>query len=138
MSTCRTNFIMNMKRIIVLEGINGSGKTTQILALKKHLEQFLNVLVVSDKNTRIMQSIADISSFNQMTQALIYLSCCSENINKISSSNADIVLYDRYFLSTLVYQNDVSSYVLSTVNGKIENFNNVYPNVTIFLHLTGL
>lgn len=128
---------MTKPKIIVLEGVNGCGKTTQINELKKHFSS-RKVLIVAEKNTRIMtaiNAIGGIESFNQMTQALIYLACRSENLNQINNSDAEIVLYDRYFLSTCVYQNLVSSSLISLINLAIESFSKLKPNLTIFLHL---
>ena len=128
---------MSKPKIIVLEGVNGCGKTTQINSLKKYFSP-RKVLIVAEKNTRIMtavNAIGGIESFNQMTQALIYLACRSENLSQINNSDAEIVLYDRYFLSTCVYQNLVSSGLISLINLAIESFSKLKPNLTIFLHL---
>lgn len=128
---------MTKPKIVVLEGVNGCGKTTQIELLKKQLPH-LNVLVVAEKSTRIMtgvDAVGGIDTFNQMSQALIFLASRSENLSIIKNSGVDIVLYDRYFLSTCVYQNQVNSSLISLINLGIENFAKLKPDLTIFLHL---
>jgi len=73
--------------LIVLEGINGAGKTTLIEELKKHYD-----FKVYKEPRHLVQNIKDLLHWRETTGQWL--------LNKWQN---DIVLLDRYTLSTLIY-----------------------------------
>jgi dTMP kinase len=100
---------------ITLEGIEGSGKTTQINHLCRFLENKNHECVITREpgGTEIGKKIRSIlldpknKDMEPMTELLLYFSDRAQHINQIVNpalSEGKTVICDRYFDATLVYQ----------------------------------
>ncbi|MDO4281149.1 MAG: dTMP kinase [Peptococcaceae bacterium] len=98
-------------RLIVLEGIDGSGKGTQLELLRAKLARAGREVVLTREPSEsavgklIRQALADASQFDEATMALLF---AADRIEHIKAMRADldagkIVLCDRYILSSLAY-----------------------------------
>ncbi len=103
-----------MSLFITFEGVEGSGKTTQVKLLQHYLEsKGLHLLVSKEPGgTEVGEKIREILLHNKMninpyTEVLLYLASRSENtVNLIMPAlqSKKIVIVDRYSDSTLAYQ----------------------------------
>jgi dTMP kinase len=118
---------MYKKPIIVFEGIEGSGKSTQInnvaLFLKKKKISFLKLREPggSYNSEKIRNLILNQKSkFNNKTDLLLYLAARSENIDIIKKNmKKKIILLDRFIDSTIAYQHygmGIDLKIINTIN----------------------
>jgi len=126
---------MYKKPLIVFEGIEGSGKTTQInyvakLLRKKKLKFIKLREPGGSKNSEMIRKIIlnNKSNFNKKTDLLLYLASRSENIEKIISKNykKKIILIDRFIDSTIAYQHfgmGISKNIIVILNNFLVNKN---------------
>lgn len=103
---------------IVLEGIDGSGKSTQIQLLKENLEnKGYNVTVVEEPtNSDIGQIIRErlkdpeaVEKVHQKINALLFAADRLTHAKLIDNAKHDsenIIISDRSYLSSIAYQND--------------------------------
>ena len=108
-------------KFIVIEGIDGSGKTTQINQLSKWINQTNlipqnNKLVITKEpgGTKLGESIRSLlldtsreKSPDSITELLLYAADRSQHVNEIirpSLNKGDWVISDRFCGSTLAYQ----------------------------------
>ena len=138
---------MSKYPVILFEGIEGSGKTTQLNYvcnyLKRNKYKFIKIREPGGcKNSeKIRKLILDKkSNFNSTTDLLLYLASRSENIEKIFFKNykKKIILIDRFFYSTFAYQHygmGVNHDVIKKINTYI--LNGFKPDY-IFLHTVKL
>jgi dTMP kinase len=106
---------MAIGKLIALEGPDGSGKTTQIELLEKHLVQ-LGYEVVRTREpggTDISEKIREIildndnSKMSYMCEALLYAASRAQLVNQIikpALKLGKIVICDRFVYSSMVYQ----------------------------------
>ncbi|MBX4267597.1 dTMP kinase [Clostridium estertheticum] len=106
---------MERGRMIVLEGPDGSGKTTQIELLEKHLQDsgYEVVRVREPGGTEISEKIREIILDNDnckmsyMCEALLYAASRAQLVNEVikpALENGKIVICDRFVYSSMVYQ----------------------------------
>lgn len=106
---------MERGRLIVLEGPDGSGKTTQIELLEKYLHKsgYEVVRVREPGGTIISEKIREIILDNDncnmsfMCEALLYASSRAQLVSEVikpALSNGKIVICDRFVYSSMVYQ----------------------------------
>lgn len=103
-----------MKLFIVIDGIDGSGKTTLALMLKKHLEskgkQVFYTSEPSDseygKEIETLLRKKQASSVTKEKWLELFTLDRKENMKKIKTALDEnkIVISDRYYYSTLAYQ----------------------------------
>jgi dTMP kinase len=99
---------------ITFEGIDGSGKTTQLLMTEKYLRQRgLDVLVLREPgSTSLAEKIRKIlldknNSIPLESELLLYLAARADLVQKVIApalKNGKIVLCDRFYDSTTAYQ----------------------------------
>ena len=133
--------------LIIFEGIEGSGKTTQINNVIKELKlkkrSFIKIrepggCINSEKIRRLILNKK--SNFNNLTDLFLYLASRNENIEKILKKNykKKIVLIDRFIFSTIAYQH----YGMGINKNLIEKLNSIIlQNIKpthIFLHTTSM
>ncbi len=140
-------------KFIVIEGIDGSGKTTQINQLSKWLNEANlipenNELVVTREpgGTQLGQSIRslllDTSRENppdSITELLLYAADRSQHVNEIirpSLKKGDWVISDRFCGSTLAYQGFGRKLDIKLIKD-LENIatQGVSPDITFFLDI---
>jgi dTMP kinase len=132
---------------ITLEGIEGSGKTTQIRRLVEFLEN-RGVDCVTTRQpggTRIGENIRSIlldpanSALEPLAELLLYMADRAQHINELirpALKHGKTVVCDRYFDATLVYQGFARG--LSTeLIGQLHQllFDDLKPDVTLLLDL---
>jgi dTMP kinase len=101
--------------LITFEGIDGSGKSTQAVLLKKHLEELglpVNFYrepggtVIGEKIRSILLD-KDHSDMQPLTELFLYLAARAQITAQLISPSLDkgyIVIMDRYLDSTIAYQ----------------------------------
>lgn len=134
--------------LITFEGIDGSGKTTQIALLKKWLEdQGKHVLVCREPGgTDLSETIRAILlnpeiEMNDVTEALLFSAARSQLISETvipALKNDSIVILDRFYDSTTAYQ----GYARGAMDlEKIKNLNAIashglIPDVTFYIKIS--
>ena len=133
---------------ITLEGIEGSGKSTQIL----HVFNFLNklglkcVMTREPGGTRIGRKIRSIlldpesSAMNPAAELLLYTADRVQHIQEIilpMIEGGSIVICDRYFDATLAYQGVARGLDMSLIQDLHKLIcRNLKPDLTFLLDLT--
>ena len=101
---------MSKYPIFVFEGIEGTGKSTQVKSISVYLKKKRVPFIIlrepgGSKNSEKIRKILlnKKSNFNPITDLLLYLASRSENIEKIINKNLykKIILIDRFVYSTL-------------------------------------
>ena len=145
---------MSKKPIIVFEGIEGSGKSSNIKNvanyLKKKNKKFLKIREPGGNNNseKIRKLILNNkSTFNINTDLLLYLAARSENIDLIQKNyGKKIILIDRFVDSTIAYQhygmginikfiNAINQFLLKKIKVNF-TFLNLVNQKNMFLRLT--
>ena len=134
---------------ITMEGPDGSGKSTQIELLKKHLEKrgFEIVITREPGGTNISEAIRNIIlnkeylEMGHITELLLYASARAQLVSEIiipALNKNKIVISDRFIDSSVVYQGIGRNLGIETVY-TINNFavQGLMPDVTIHLDLSG-
>ena len=90
------------KLIVALEGIDGSGKSTVIAALKKIYD--IAVYKRTEKSAFIDQIVSSkLMSRYYMLQVPIYIALSHRNKRKFKTNGENIIFMDRCFLSNICY-----------------------------------
>ena len=132
---------------ITLEGIEGSGKTTQA----KHIVKFLQsrghdcVITREPGGTKIGQKIRAIlldpesKDIDPLTELLLYTADRAQHIKEFVNPNLSAgktVLCDRYFDATVVYQGFARELDIGLINRLHKLiFDDLKPDITILLDL---
>lgn len=129
-------------RFIVLEGVDGSGITTQAAKLAHWLEQFYGKKVLSTKEPSdgpigliLRQALNKrLQGFNSETLALLFAADRIDHINHTilpALENGNDVICDRYLWSSLAYQGrSLNQEWIREINSKA-----IYPDLTIFIRV---
>ena len=130
-------------KLIVLEGIDGSGKGTQIARLTDRLEASGHKVLVTREpsagpiGTLIRQALADASQFDEATMALLFAADRLEHIREMKAHLAagEIVLCDRYVLSSLAYNSQTLplEWILA-LNQEADK--RLHPDLTLYFDLS--
>ena len=134
---------MFKKPLIIFEGIEGSGKSTQIKNvisyLKKKKLKFIRLrepggCVSSEKIRNLILSKK--SRFNPLTDLLLYNAARNENINTIIKNNykKKIIIIDRFIYSTIAYQHYGMGLDLKLINSLNKKILNKIKIDHIFFH----
>ncbi len=118
---------MTKGKFIVLEGIEGVGKTTQIPLLKEYLESndIPVITTLEPGGTKIGQKIREIllnfnlSKMDHITELLLFNAARTQHINEIimpALKKGTWVISDRYSDSTLAYQGYGRGFSNSIIN----------------------
>ena len=130
------------KKIIVFEGIDGSGKTFHLNEVAKYLSKkkikFIKIREPGGtKNSEIIRNIIlnKKSTFKKKTDLLLYLAARNENYENLIKPylNRKVILIDRFIDSTIAYQHygfKINKRVIKELNNFI--LGNLKPNFTFF------
>lgn len=133
---------------ISMEGPDGSGKTTQIDLLKKHLESigYDEILVTREPGgTAISEAVRAVilnpeyKEMSYMTEALLYASARAQLVSEVIKPALDAgkaVISDRFVDSSVVYQGMARGLGIETVYD-INKFaiQGIMPELTVHLDL---
>jgi dTMP kinase len=132
---------------ISLEGIDGSGKTTQINHMVKFLQDHRHNCVITREpgGTRIGEKIRAIlldpesKDMDPLTELLLYTADRAQHIKEFVSpflSAGKTVLCDRFYDATVVYQGFARGLDIGLID-KLHKllFENLKPDITILLDL---
>ena len=131
------------KKIIVFEGIDGSGKTFHLNSIAKFLKKkkirFIQIREPGGSpNSEILRKIIlkNTSTFKKKTDLLLYMAARNENFENIIKSNyrKKVILIDRFIDSTFAYQHygfNISKKIIKDLNKFI--LGSISPDFT-FLH----
>ena len=135
-------------RFITFEGIDGSGKSTQINMLSSWLNEkdIPNIIVREPGGSSVSEKVRDILldrknlnlSFN--AESFLFLSARAQLVNEIvipALENGKYVICDRYIDSTIAYQGFGRGLDVEFLK-KMNHFaiNGIYPHLTFFLNIT--
>ena len=133
---------------ITLEGIEGSGKTTQIGQLAEFLEDRGIECVTTRQpgGTVIGENIRSIlldpanSALEPLAELLLYMADRAQHINELirpALKNGKTVVCDRYFDATLAYQGFARGLNIELI-GQLHQllFDDLKPDVTLLLDLS--
>jgi len=122
--------------LITFEGIDGSGKTTQVKLLRDWLiKRGFRVLVTEEPTKgligKVLEKFMRDKEANKKVEALLFAADRAEHTDKVIKPNLDkIVICDRYTHSSIAYQTSIG---LSRDWVKCLNKNNLEPDLTIYL-----
>lgn len=133
--------------LISFEGIDGSGKSTQIAMLKKRLEALGHAVVVVREpgGTPLSEKIRDLllnpgsSSMDARTETLLFSAARAQLVQEViipARERGDIILCDRFADSTLAYQGygrELPLEEIITTQGLATS--RLSPNLTVLLDL---
>ncbi len=137
----------DIKMFITFEGIEGSGKTTQIRHALEFLKQRGNDCIVTREpgGTMTGQKIRAIlldpesSGIDPSTELLLYVADRAEHVNKVvrpALSAGKTVLCDRYFDATVVYQGYARGLDIDLLKNMHKLIlNDLKPDITFLLDL---
>ena len=130
-----------------VEGLDGSGKTTQMEALRRllydfgfsvHLTREPGGCEISENIRNILLSQKE-NGMSAMTEALLFAAARSQHVHDVikpSISKGKVVLCDRYVDSSIAYQGEGRELGVDVVT-QINSYaiNGCYPDVTIYLKI---
>ncbi len=132
----------SLGKFIVLEGIDGCGKGTQTKLLSEFLSE--NYGCMTNHYPEYGKPIGDTIDawlhkkyeFNAKAQALLYFTDFIKDDETIGNwlKSGKMVVVDRYFTSTIVYQN-VSGFSLERMLKLAELFDLRKPDMTIYIKI---
>ena len=135
---------MKKGRFITMEGVDGSGKTTQLqLTARYLLDCGYDVVTTREPGgTKLAERIRDVvldadAAVNPRTEVLLYLAARAEHVEKVirpALEAGKIVLCDRFADSTMVYQGFVRGIEIDKVKALCEfATDGIQPDLTILL-----
>lgn len=135
---------MKKGRFITMEGVDGSGKTTQLQLTARYLLDCGYEVVTTREpgGTKLAERIRNIvldadAAVNPRTEILLYLAARAEHVEKVirpALEAGKVVLCDRFADSTLVYQGFVRGIEMDKVKALCElATDELQPELTILL-----
>ena len=133
-------------KFIVIEGIDGSGKSTQAARIAKWLEKFTGLETIqtfepggSETCTKLREFILSSKNYNSLSELLLFLADRSEHVEKVilpELARGHNVICERYNDSTLAYQSGGHNENLSRAKKLIDSCNFPEPDIKIFLDIS--
>ncbi|QKR00975.1 dTMP kinase [Metallosphaera tengchongensis] len=119
-----------MVKLIAIEGIDGSGKTTLARALHEKLSRKYKVVLTSEPFTQdILNLLEKYGWKDQVLLALLFSADREIHVRWMMEQDAEIIITDRYYYSTIAYQG------VRVQEEWLISLNSVFPrpNLTILL-----
>ena len=134
-------------KFITFEGIDGSGKTTQIKLLKEYLSNIgVNVLITREPggsaiSEKIRNLLLDVSNKKMLpeTEMLLYMASRSQHVGELilpAMYSGKTVICDRFYDSTIAYQGaarNINIDIINTVQDYVSY--GLVPDLTILIDL---
>lgn len=134
-------------KFITFEGLDGSGKSTQVQRVADKLQQLGYELVISREpgGTDLAEKVRNIvldakTPLNNQTLALLFCAARSEHVEKLlrpSVAAGKLVLCDRFVDSTLIYQgfaaNQTEAYIQKLYELNLFATQDFMPQLTVVL-----
>jgi|ECHhosMinimDraft_1075155.scaffolds.fasta_scaffold00334_9 dTMP kinase len=120
-------------KLVAIEGIDGSGKTTLARSLKSSLESKVRVEITSEPfNEGVIRMIESSGWEDPVYLTLLFAADRALHLKWIHSLNVDLVITDRYLFSSMAYQTamGVDLEWIKAVNSKFP-----MPDLTILLDI---
>ena len=138
---------INKGTFISFEGPEASGKSSQILILKKYFikNKIPYIITREPGGTKLSEILRKIilnnkSNINNIEEILLLMAARSHHINNIILPNlikGKIVISDRFADSTFVYQGFVNKFgIKNSKNLHSKILNNFYPDITFIFNLS--
>ena len=135
---------MKQGRFITMEGVDGSGKTTQLQLTARYLLQCGYDLVTTREpgGTKMAERIRSLvldadAAINPRTEVMLYLAARAEHVETVikpALAAGKVVLCDRFADSTMVYQGFVRGIEIAEVQALCEfAADSLQPELTILL-----
>lgn len=143
----RNSPLLAQAPIIVLEGIDGTGKTTQMNLLKTYFESQqvscfqTGPYIASDTCRAIKSIVTGAGNVSPLTQAALIVAGqleCGQAIETWSNTTPGPVLMDRGWLSTLVYQGLAENMlqVVDLLLYSMVTYSNIFKSPDLVFYLT--
>ena len=133
-------------KFIVIEGIDGSGKSTQAAKVAEWLENFTGLKTIStfepggcDTCKKLREFILSSKNFSVLSELLLFLADRAEHVNKKILPELKAghnVICERYNDSTLAYQSGGHNENLSLTKKLIDSCEFPEPDIKIFLDIS--
>lgn len=134
-------------KLITLEGVEGSGKSTQAELLGEYLQQEGYEVIITHEpgDTEVGKKIRQIlldphhNNLSSKAELLLYEADRAQHVNQVIKPALEagkVVISDRYFDATLAYQGyarDIDKSVVSTLNQIAVN--SAIPDLTLLLDI---
>lgn len=130
--------------LIVIDGIDGSGKTTQVKLLSDFLHRNTNRNIITTREPggsklaeRIREILFSLSIDDSLTEWLLYITARRDHFLKIIRPSLDdnkLIICDRFIHSTIAYQGygfGINRKVIDKMNAIL--IDNRYPDITFIL-----
>ena len=131
-------------KIFSFEGIEGVGKSTQINLLKEYLETngYSTEILREPGSTITGESIRSIlldskENLSSESELLLMFAARAQLISeKVSNSNSDIILFDRFYDASLAYQGFGRNLPIDFIHSLITFINCPEPRLTFLLDIS--
>lgn len=131
-------------KIFSFEGIEGVGKSTQINLLKNYLENkgYITEILREPGSTITGENIRSIlldtkESLSSEAELLLMFAARAQLISeKVSNSNSDVILFDRFYDASLAYQGFGRELPIDFINNLITFINCPEPDLTFLLDIS--
>jgi dTMP kinase len=138
---------MKVSKFIVFEGVDGCGKSTQIQLLAKQLRNLGHEVLITREpgGTKTAEQIRSVlkqpaEPLDLTTELLLFSAARCHHVNNVikpALEKGQIVLCDRYYLSSLVYQQLESKVSKQTLQAlELLSFDNLFPDLTFVFDLS--
>ena len=134
--------------LITIEGMDGSGKTTQINMIRDYIsEKGYNVILAREPGgTKISEKIRDIildpanATMAATTEMLLYASARAQLVAEIikpAIENGSVVVCDRFIDSSIAYQGFGRGIDINTImDVNMAAMDGMMPNITFFIDIS--
>ena len=131
---------------ITLEGIDGSGKTTQAILLEKKLKELgKNVILTREpggvkgaEEIRKLLVQGDKDRWSSITETLLFFAARRHHLEKCilpAIKSGAIVICDRFTDSTMVYQGGKNSSLINLINELSDLVVGIEPDLTLIIDI---